>query len=92
MKVLKEIFKTKTVNGHTKATLKEHHAGKFIEKPENLEIGTNVTVFQIGTENWWEHGEICKDNGVKKINVYDSSYELNEVEVYLDTHYKQKVV
>lgn len=78
----------RTINGHTKRELKEHFAGKYIKNPEQLPNGCNVTVFQNGSKNWWEHGEIyTRKNGCKAINCYDGDYELNQVEVYLDTRY-----
>ena len=78
----------KTINGHTRRELKEHFAGKYIENSEQLPNGCNVTVFEKSSKNWWEHGEIyTRKDGTKAINCYDGDYELNQVEVYLDTRY-----
>lgn len=78
----------KTLNGHTKRELKQHFAGKYVENPEQLPNGCNVAIFEKGSKNWWEHGEIyIKNNGTKAITCYDGCYELNKVEVYLDTRY-----
>lgn len=91
-----KFFKTKLINGHTKAELKRHYAGKFIENPKELPIGTRVSVFQKGTQGrcsngdgWWERGEICRCGCMGRIvvNVYDGDYELDDIEVYLTKYY-----
>lgn len=91
-----KIFKSKLINGHTKAELKRHCAGKFIENPKELPIGTPVSVFQKGTQGywdygdgWWERGYICRcgSMGREVVNVGDGDYELEEVEVYLTKYY-----
>ena len=91
-----KLFKPKLVNGHTKAELKRHCAGKFIENPEDLPIGTKVSVFQKETQGywpsgdgWWERGNICRYGCMdrKAVNVDDGSYELDDVEVYLIKYY-----
>lgn len=81
----------KTINGHAKKELKKHFAGKYIESPEQLPNGCNVTVFEKGSKNWWEHGNIyTRKDGKKAINCGDGDYELSEVEVYLDIRYTHK--
>lgn len=82
----------KTINGHTKKEMKKRYAGKYITNPEQLPNGTNVTVFEKDSNNWWEHGEIyTKKDGSKAIDCYDGEYLLNNVEVYLDTRYIHKL-
>lgn len=79
----------------SKKALKEHFAGKHIPYPEKLPIGTNVTVFQKGTEGcfgkmdsgWFEHGVICKIGKAVKINCFDGYYDLKDVIVFLDSRY-----
>lgn len=91
-----KLFQPKLVNGHTKAELKRHYAGKFIENPKELPIGTSVSVFQKGTQGywsngdgWWQRGDICCCGSVgrKVVNVGDGDYELDKVEVYLTKYY-----
>ena len=80
--------KRKKVNNHTKREMRANFAGKYIENPEQLPNGCNVTVFEKGTEDWWEHGIICtRKDCTKAINCFDGYYEFKEVEVYLDTRY-----
>lgn len=75
---------------HSRKELVKNGAGKFIPNPEELENGTEVTVYEKGTAGcwettgfgWWEHGEICTEHGVKKVNVFDGTFEFDQVEVY----------
>ena len=91
-----KLFKTRLINGHTKAELKRHYAGKFIKKPEGLPTGTEVSIFQKNPQSttkngggWWEQGDICccGCTGRKAVNVGDSIYALDSVEVYLTKYY-----
>lgn len=76
--------KEDTEDNHTTQEMRDNYAGEYIENPEQLPNGCNVTVFQKGTEDWWEHGDICtRKDGTKYVNCWDGTYELNEVEVYL---------
>ena len=85
-------IKRKKFNNHTKRELKKHFAGKFISNPQYLYPHCPVTIFYKGTENWWDHGSICKkSDGTKAVNCYDDEYcEFRDVEVYLDTRYVYK--
>ena len=91
-----KLFKPRLINGHTKAELKRHCAGKFIENPEELPIGTKVSVFQKETQGywhngdgWWERGDICccGCTGRKAVNTGDNIYGLDNIEVYLEKYY-----
>lgn len=79
----------KTINNHTEQEMRKNFAGEYIANPEQLPDGFNVTVFEKGSEQWWEHGHICtrKKDSTKAINCGDGFYELSEVEVYVDTRY-----
>lgn len=79
----------KTINNHTEQEMRKNFAGQYIANPEQLPDGFNVTVFEKGSEQWWEHGHICtrKKDSTKAINCGDGFYELSEVEVYVDTRY-----
>ena len=78
----------KNINNHTKEELIQNYAGEYIEHPEKLPVGYYVTVFEKGTDSFWQHGQIyMKKDGKKAINCFDGDYQLNEVEVYLDSRY-----
>lgn len=79
----------KTINNHTEQEMRKNFAGEYIANPEQLPDGFKVTVFEKGSEQWWEHGHICtrKKDSTKAINCGDGFYELSDVEVYIDTRY-----
>ena len=54
----------KAINGHTKKELKNHFAGKYIDK--QLPYGRNVSVFEKISKNWWKCGEIYKRKQIIK--------------------------
>ena len=80
---------SKNITNHTEQEMRKNFAGEYIANPEQLPDGFNVTVFEKGLEQWWEHGHICtrKKDSTKVINCGDGFYELSEVEVYVDTRY-----
>jgi len=83
-----KITKCEVIPNHSEKELKRHYAGAFVVNPEVLRYGVSVTVFQKGSEHWWEHGEITKGSyNNKHVNCYDGTFEFNEVEVYLDSRY-----
>lgn len=85
----KPSHKSKTINNHTQEEMRDNFAGEYIANPEQLPNGCRVTVFEKGSERWWEHGDIYtrKKDGTKAVDCGDGIYELSEVEVYLDTRY-----
>ena len=79
----------KCVIDHTKEEMKEHFAGTYLANPQEFPTGCKVTIFEKGSKDHWEHGEIFRreEGGRTLIDCVDGYYELSEVEVYFDTRY-----
>lgn len=78
----------KCVIDHTKEEMKKNFAGTCLVNPEEFPNGCKVTIFEKGSADHWEHGEILRSkDGEVLIEWSEGFYELSEVEVYFDTRY-----